>query len=122
MPRKQDPKVRPGTAAYYESRRGDLSEWSTEPARAKVTATGTVVVSIRMDVGEVEAVRRAAHDYGMTVSELVRSALLQSAYSRPQVTVGSAQYTCSAVGGVVQATDSNQLYRSATVGTQGVRP
>lgn len=71
--------------------------WSSEPVAARVAPTGTVVLSIRLAVGEIEAVRHAAADYRMTVSDLVRSALLQTIYAKPTITVGSGSYTRSSV-------------------------
>lgn len=121
MPKRRDPKNDPRSAAFYESRRGDMSMWSSEPVHAKVETTGSVVVSIRMGVGEVEAVRRAASDYGMTVSDLVRSAILQTIHSPPPITVGPGAFTRSVVAGVVQSTDLHFVSaRPCTAGTHRI--
>jgi len=62
-------------AKKYEPHRGDVSGWSAEAVPAKVTTSGTVLFSVRLPVEELEAMRRAAVSYGVTVSDLVRSAV-----------------------------------------------
>jgi hypothetical protein len=85
--RKGDPR----SAAFYESQRGSVSAWAKDPVPAKVAPSGSVVISIRLAVGEIEAVRRAAAAYGVTVTNLVRGAILRSVYARPDFDVRSGQ-------------------------------
>lgn len=87
----------PRSAAFYENRRGDISPWSAEPVPARVASSGSVVVSIRLAIGELEAVRRAAAHYGMTLSDLVRTAILRTIYAPPAMAVGSGEFTRSGI-------------------------
>ena len=77
MTTKKKAKQRPDrhSAESYESLRGDLSAWATEPAQARVAPAGTVVFSVRLGAEELEAVRGAAARNGTTVSDFIRSAV-----------------------------------------------
>jgi hypothetical protein len=74
------------TREYFESRRGDMSEWSAEPSRANVRRGGSVVFSLRFGRDQLELLRQRAEASGATISEFIRRAALRDAIeSRPIV-------------------------------------
>ncbi|MFQ5879556.1 MAG: DUF6290 family protein [Dehalococcoidia bacterium] len=78
------PKKEKELAQLFEERRGDMSLWAEKPTRAKVRKGGSVVFSIRFTPDELEMLRRRADVQGITVSELIRQAVLESMAEPPQ--------------------------------------
>jgi len=64
-------------ARSYETRRDDTSSWETEPTKANVRHTGTVVFSVRFSPEELAFIRDKAEEKGITVSELIRGAAIR---------------------------------------------
>jgi hypothetical protein len=67
-------KAKQGTAAYFDQKRADHSEWDTKPVKADVSWSGTTVFSIRLPVAELEAMRRYTARLGTNISEFLRTA------------------------------------------------
>lgn len=64
-------------ARWFDSRRGDTSNWSATPVKATVRRGGTVVFSLRFSPEELELLRQRAEQAGTTISELIRSAAFE---------------------------------------------
>ena len=74
-------------ADYLDARRGDVSTWSTRPVGANVRKGRQVVFSLRLPAQELEDLRLQAEQDGVTVSDLIRWALLtRTGYSPNAVT------------------------------------
>jgi len=98
---------------FFESRRGDTSQWSELPARAKVRGGGSVVFSIRFTPQELLVLRTRARQMRRTISELIRSAALQAAGRPPTV------YTLTIDGRLAPVPGRAGLAVSCTCGWTG---
>ena len=76
MPNRRRTKKASQTAAYYEQRRGNVSQWSSRPVKATAPPEPSAVFSLRLTPTELEEIREAAASRGTTISDFVRSAAL----------------------------------------------
>lgn len=93
MAKKAQRRENPQSAEFYDSRRGDLSLWSSEPTAAKVTGNASVVYSIRLAIDELEAIRQAAGRAGRTVSDFIRTIVLAAIRVTPSVGLARGEET-----------------------------
>jgi hypothetical protein len=68
-------------AAYYESRKGDVSTWAKSPRklRRKRGDGPSTAFAFRLTPDELEELQRAAQQRDVSLSEFIRSSSLQAA-------------------------------------------
>lgn len=80
--KKRDEMTEEELAAFYESRKGDLSLWESKPAKIRVRRGGpSTVFALRLAPEELELLHARARSQGRTVSDFIRSAALAAANS-----------------------------------------
>jgi hypothetical protein len=76
---KRKPDELDGLAGYYEQHAGDLSLWSAKPRKIRIRRGGpSHTFSVRFTPEEMELLDAAAEQRGITISELIRSAAMNS--------------------------------------------
>ncbi len=74
-------------AEYFQRRRNDPAEWTEDAEKVRARPRGSVVYSVRFSPDELSDLRRLARFRGVTLSELIRSSVVQHARETDQPSV-----------------------------------